>query len=1218
MALMVVFLLVIVIVVSLPSLLSIDGIRISLQSAIATQLKRRVVIDAINGSWWQGFQVAGLRIYDQSAVGASPFAELHQLDLIIHYRDLLVGKLNVSVQLHGMDLQLIRRVDGSLNIDDLMADSTAPEATRSPDSSPLSLPMDIQLNVVIADVNFYVLDEANQQDIALTDISFVVNAPDLAGLPIQLAYGMTPSINGQPFERVTLQAEISQLFSHRTLSIEQIIAQLEVRLPGVDWQLKVAMPQAQVDSRLLIDVAQLLPPMATIIEPLQAVKATANIALEVKLRNVLSEDIQFFSHLSVNELSAQHHEWFDQAMIGPALSLKNNGTLNITKQRLAVDQGLFSLGDNSTAQWQMQMTDFSTGNQQLHANIDMSFDLSEIYETVKPLLSSAVVPMPPDFLLALDDAKLTVKQLNVNLSDNFSDGEISAQALSVVIPSGHVSMAKDNLVIRDFVFSMTGLQVKLRDELPYSLHLLSGNVSLAGLDYQGQDKLSLSQLTLQLSSDPVVLAKQGIDQLRLDADLSLDTLRLSGETSLELHQLQVPMQLSVKQLQQNQQALLGWDMQALLTPKITIKAIHLLPDLSLTGMAGAFTVEYISQPISMVKLPEFNVTAETLRFQENHLQTLSVDAKIGRLDVLTLDPFDFNVYDQQLEVKLADRLRLSVQSTVQASGYQSIEHRGQLFVDLQQIRPWMAVVKSVKVDKLSGNLAADWHFQGQRPSAFQISQIANISQTPDRLREATAFVKQLQLQVTLQDGLADIKFMPDGAIAIGQFQAPQLFSVMVRNGLSELDLQVDWRLQDMTTSYTQGYLPPDFDASLTLSLSQKNLNELMLNQQLNLQPLAVTQNLNLSLSGLSNVLNEGLQQPLLSGLRWMQGLLNVSVLVEQDNKYATDQFNLTGLTHLGTQLQLNANQEVAADIWWKTDDFSMAMPRQFEISHLATDMHLHKSYQLKLGEAANQLAEPSFLLSQSVLNFSPLMTYSTSLSRSVVSNLKPPNVKMRDLYLYGAPPLPMNVTYPQLSLLLENNLPSLENIELGLLGGSLLGNVKILKKSAHYFVSAKFSFSGVDIQNLLPVASQQADIDTEVSGLIEAHFPLEDDTIYWLNNIELNIKITHIGAQTMERLLFVLDPNENNEAIIEQRKLLKSGKPKWLSIVVKNGLLSLYGALDLVNVSIDLPPLERLDLTSLPMDWSEIIQPFGDLRDYMDTLSAVTVLLDNNNRITFQ
>jgi len=521
MALMVVFLLVIVIVVSLPSLLSIDGIRVSLQSAIATQLKRRVVIDAINGSWWQGFQVAGLRIYDQSVVAASPFAELHQLDLIIHYRDLLVGKLNVSVQLHGMDLQLIRRVDGSLNIDDLMADSTAPEVTRSPDSSPLSLPMDIQLNVVIDDVNFYVLDEANQQDIALTDISFVVNAPDLAGLPIQLAYGMTPRINGQPFERVTLQAEISQLFSHRTLSIEQIIAQLEVRLPGVDWQLKVAMPQAQVDSRLLIDVAQLLPSMATIIEPLQAVKATANIALEVKLRNVLSEEIQFFSHLSVNELSAQHYEWFDQAMIGPALSLKNNGTLNITKQRLAIDQGLFSLGDNSTVQWQMPLVDFSTDNQQLHASIDMSFDLSEIYEVVKPILSSAVVSMPPDFLLALDDAKLTVKQLNVNLSDNFADGEISAQAVSVVIPSGHFRMAKDNLVIRDFVFSMAGLQVKRRDELLHSLHLLSGNVSLAALDYQGQDKLSLSQLTLQLSSDPVVLAKQGIDQLRLDVDLSL-------------------------------------------------------------------------------------------------------------------------------------------------------------------------------------------------------------------------------------------------------------------------------------------------------------------------------------------------------------------------------------------------------------------------------------------------------------------------------------------------------------------------------------------------------------------------------------------------------------------------------------------------------------------------------------------------------------------------
>jgi len=1213
-----VLLLIMVTVVSLPSLLSIDGVRTSLQSAMATQLKRRVVIDAINGSWWQGFQVKGLRIYDQSAVGISPFAELHQLDLVIHYRDLLTGKLNISVQLHGMNIQLIRSADGRLNIDDLMAGSTAAEETRPPDSAPLSLPMDIQIKVVIDDVNFYVLDELNQQDIALTDVSLVFNAPDIAGQPIQLAYGMTPSINGQSFERVTLQAEISQLFSHRTLSVEQIIARLDVRLPGVDWQLKAAMPQAQVDSRLLIDVAQLLPPIATMIEPLQAVKATANIALETKLQNVLSEDIQFFSHLSVNELSAQHDQWFDQAIIGPALSLKNDGSLNITKQQLAVDQGMLTIGHRSTAQWQMQVNDFSTDNKQLHGRVDLSFDLSEIYDTVKPVLSSALFSPHNDFLLALNDANLTVKKLNVNLSDNLADGEISAQALSVVIAAGHFSMAKDNIGVDGFAFNIADLQIKLQDELPHYLHLLSSDISLAGLEYQGQEKLSLSQLKLHMSSDPVVLANQGIGPLMFNTSLSIDKLLLSGETPLELHQLRMPVQLSVKQLQENNQALLGWDMHVLLTPKITAKAIHLPPDLSLTQVAGAFDVEYASQPTSVVKLPNFSLAVDTLRVQDKHLQALSVAASVGRLDLLNLDPFDFNLYDQQLEVKVADAVYLFAESAMQGSGYQSLEHSGQLSVDLQQILPWIPAVETIQIDKLSGNLATHWHLQGQRPSALQISQIENISKAPDGLLEATNFVKQLQLQMTLQDGLADIKLMPNDAIVIGKFQAPKLFSVMARNGLSEMDVQADWRFQDISTSYTKDYLPADFDTSLTLALSQKNLNELTLNQQLNLQPLAVTQNLNLSLSGLANVLNEGLQQPLLSGLRWLQGQLDVSVLVAQDNNFSTDQFSLTGLTHLWTQLQLHASQEVVADIWWKTEDFSVAMPAQFEIAQLATDIHLHKSYQLQFGRAVNPFAEQPSLLSQSVLNFSPSMTNSTSLNQAVVSNLKPPNVKMRDLYLYGAPPLPMNVKYPQLSLLLENNLPSLENIELGLLGGTLLGDVKILKKAVHYFVAAKFSFSGVDIQNLLPATAQQADIDAEVSGLIEAHLPLEDDTIYWLNNIELNIKITHIGARAMERLLFALDPYETNEAIIEQRKLLKSGKPKWVSIVIKNGLLNLYGELDLLSISIDLPPLERLDLTSLPMDWSEIIQPFGDLRDYMDKLSAVTVLLDDHESITFQ
>jgi len=1215
--LMLMLLFIIVVTASLPSIISMDRVRTSLQSEMSKQLKRQVVIAAIRGSWWQGFQVVGVRISDRPTIGDATFVELQQLDLVIHYRDLLAGKLNISVQLHGLNIHLVRLADGTLSIDDLMTGSTAPEKTKPSDNTPLSLPIEVQLDIAMGDVNFYVLDKSSQQKIALTDMTLAFHVPNISGQPIQLSYAMTPMINGQSFERVTLIAEINQLFTQKTLSVDQAMAQFDVRLPGLNWHLKATMPQQQVDSQLRIDVAQLLPPIAALVEPLQTTKATAKLVLAVKLQDVLSEGVQFFTHLSVNEISVQHPEWLDQVLVAPDVSLINQGALNITKQQLTIDQGLLTLGHNSHSQWQVQLNDFSTANKQLHASLDMSLDLSEIYEAVKPLLSSKLFSSLNDFLLAINDANLTVKQLKLNLFDNLASGEINTEALSMTIPSGHFSMGKENIGIDEFSFRMTDLQVKLRDYAPHFIHLLSSDISLAGFDYQGQEKLSLSKVTWNLSSDPVILVNQTIDQLRLNSNLAIDKLQLSGETPLQLHQLQMPVQLSVNQLQENSQAPLGWDMHLLLTPKITVNTIQLPPDLSLTEMAGGFTVEYVSQPTPRVKLPDFSLAVETLRFKEKHLQSLSVIAKIGRVDLLTLDPFDFNLYDQSLDIKIADAVYLSVQSAMQNSGNQSLVHTGQLSVDLQQMMSWIPAVEGIQIDELRGNLAANWHLQGQRPSALQISQIENISQAPDRLLEAMGFLQQLQLEVALADGVVDIK-LPDEAFAMAELQAPKLFSVRAGNGLSDVDVQADWRFQNVTTSYTEEYLPSGFDTSLTLSLWQKNLDELTIDQQVSLQPLAVTQNLHLSLSGLTQVLNEGWQQPMVSWLRWLHGQLDMSVSMAQDPQYATDTFSLTGLTQFETQLRLNANQEVTADIRWKTENFSVAMPAQLEISRLVSDVNLHKTYQLQFGQPANQFTEPSLLLSQSVLDLSPSIIASHSFNQVVVTNLKQANVKMDYVHLYGAPPLPMNIKYPQLNILLENNLPSLKNIELELLGGTLLGDAKILKQLAHYYIQSKFSFSGVDIQHLLPAMSQQTDIDAEVSGVIDVRMPLEDDAIYWLNNVELNIKITHIGARAMERLLFALDPHETNEAIIEQRKLLKSGQPKWVSIVIKNGLLNLYGALDLVSVSIDLPPLERLDLTSLPMDWSEMIQPFGDLRDYMHMISVPTVLLDANHRVTFQ
>jgi hypothetical protein len=73
-----------------------------------------------------------------------------------------------------------------------------------------------------------------------------------------------------------------------------------------------------------------------------------------------------------------------------------------------------------------------------------------------------------------------------------------------------------------------------------------------------------------------------------------------------------------------------------------------------------------------------------------------------------------------------------------------------------------------------------------------------------------------------------------------------------------------------------------------------------------------------------------------------------------------------------------------------------------------------------------------------------------------------------------------------------------------------------------------------------------------------------------------------------------------------QRKLLRTGSPKWIKATVKDGNLSLYGEMKMAGVSISLPRLERINVAGVP-GLEKIGESIADLKpviDMLDILSA--------------
>lgn len=139
-------------------------------------------------------------------------------------------------------------------------------------------------------------------------------------------------------------------------------------------------------------------------------------------------------------------------------------------------------------------------------------------------------------------------------------------------------------------------------------------------------------------------------------------------------------------------------------------------------------------------------------------------------------------------------------------------------------------------------------------------------------------------------------------------------------------------------------------------------------------------------------------------------------------------------------------------------------------------------------------------------------------------------------------------------VLFDRNTFKIHNLAMNTLGGGLGGNLVLTSGNA-FGLSARFEAAQLDFNQLLLEDLKIADESTVDGVLTLAIFFDEQTGALDLSHTEMTLHMTHIGKDTLDRLLLFLDPEGSNPTIVGARSKVKLANPSSVTIQMRRGML---------------------------------------------------------------
>ena len=141
-------------------------------------------------------------------------------------------------------------------------------------------------------------------------------------------------------------------------------------------------------------------------------------------------------------------------------------------------------------------------------------------------------------------------------------------------------------------------------------------------------------------------------------------------------------------------------------------------------------------------------------------------------------------------------------------------------------------------------------------------------------------------------------------------------------------------------------------------------------------------------------------------------------------------------------------------------------------------------------------------------------------------------------------------------ILFERNAFKVQNLAMNLLSGGLGGNF-ILFTGQPIGLSAQIEVAQLDLNELLDKELRiEGDSQVDATIGVTVYFSEEDGALD-LSKTKLNLYITHIGKEALDRLLVFLDPEGSRPVLVSARSQVKLANPSRVTIKMARGMMSL-------------------------------------------------------------
>lgn len=1176
-------------ILALPPVVSSDWARGKLEHGLATAAGKPASLRLLSFGWSDGLRVEGLLVGRGGLEDEAFLCSLDRLHVDFSVLPALRKDLRLRVRLSG--LRLRQRLEPAAG-EPPAAPPAKPLPTLLKDGlaalrdglKPTPRRGDAHIDVDLSDIAVRLDLAASNSTLDLRDVALRLNAPGLANGPVRLEAGLKALLDGKELAPLEVEATLDGLLDKAgLLTPAQARLGATAEAPGLHLTALGSVAKGfKTDLRLdLRQTAALLKPFAGAALP----DVSGSLALGLTLSQPDPDHLALGLVLFADALRASGGPLGAKAAGPLKLNLLQEANFDLTAGTVRLP-GTLNLLDKSTAGWLGEVTGLNEG---------------------APHLS------------------LQVRPLHLQFDELFA---VARAWLPPGLGLGAASLDAEGLDIRAALPEQAGRKPRL-EATAQGLRLEARNIARNTTRAGGKERLALAKALLRVGSASATLPGNAPGSMEASASVEFEGLRLAGATPLSVKRAALTaIKARIDGFAQDPAALYGVlgtvsldvnaEAQGLNAPgkaqvPALTQALALRADLPASKTATARLDSLgLDVPLLRVRQPGKRPVEAPLA-----LRLSAPDIRLGGPA-----PLGAHVSDAQLSLDLGRALHCAATASLDGSGVRS---SGSLTMDVQRLLA-LAAPLLPRQAKGSGGVALDWRLAAALPPQRQPApKQEKLSQTLKRL----GFLKDLEAVLKLSEVSLDWPLAGTGGKAgeplrLRGLSTPRPLRATTAGGLRESSLTGTLAFGPLGRLPGVGPLARPLRGLLTLNAAQQGARSVQLSQLLHLEGLELDQNLRLTLDRLDLVLDHD-QDRLAAILEHVDGSLDFDLTTGLQSLPAQSPKGLSGKgmsgkgrIEAGFDARLSGGRSLALSARLLSPGLDLRLGPDLAVSGLTSTLRLDKHYVLSPGlRCATPDSGAQLPLSEQVFDLFPAVSGgegNDDFARTSLHGFQPGggSLGFSQLRLKSGA-LPLSVHDVSLRLDTGGPLPALRMFRAGLLGGNIQGSALVRGARGSYTMEADLAFTGIDPSRLFPAkAGRDLGDQAETAGRVSLSVPLTHDPEALLQRLSLRADITKIGPRTLERMLYALDPDEQNETIVQQRRLMDIGYPRFVRLGMAYGNLNLSGEVEVKGFRLELPKIDRLPVGNLPIrnQLSKALAPLPALVNTLDAVSAGGICRD--------